>query len=55
MILNSIESREHQEGEYVERLFLPNSRDFVRLLVNFNLVKYHVQLNKCHYTQALIK
>ena len=27
--------------EYVERLFLSNSRDFVRLLVNFNMVKFH--------------
>ena len=26
---------------YVERLFLPNSRDFVRLLVNFNMSTFH--------------
>ena len=29
---------------YVERLFLPNSRDLIRLLVNFNMVGYHPQL-----------
>ena len=54
MILASIESREHHDGEYVERLFLPNSRDFVRLLVSFNLVQYHPQLMKCHYTEAML-
>ena len=28
-------------GQYRERLFLPNSRDLVRLLVSFNMVQYH--------------
>ena len=27
--------------EYIERLFLPNSRDLVRLLVNFNISQFH--------------
>ena len=34
-----------EANEYVERLFLPNSRDFVRLLVNFNMVQFHPQLH----------
>ena len=32
------------EDEYVERLFLPNSKDFVKLLVNFNMIQFHPQL-----------
>ena len=31
-------------GQYRERLFLPNSRDLVRLLVSFNMVQFHSQL-----------
>lgn len=40
-------------NEYVERLFLPNSRDFIRLLVNFNMVQFHPQLLRCPFTNAL--
>lgn len=40
-------------NEYVERLFLPNSRDFVHLLVNFNMVQFHPQLQQCLFTDAL--
>ena len=36
--------------EYVERLFLPNSRDLVRLLVDFNMSQFHPQLRGCPYT-----
>ena len=42
------------DKEYVERLFLPNSPDLVRLLVNFNLVQYHPQLFKDAYVDALM-
>lgn len=38
---------------YVERLFLPNSRDLVRLLVNFNMVQFHPQLKDCAYAASL--
>ena len=29
------------QEEYVERMFLQNSRDLVRLLVYFNMIQYH--------------
>ena len=51
MILASVEN---QDGEYVERLFLQNSKDLVRLLVSFNIAQYHPQLHKCLYTQGLL-
>ena len=39
--------------DYVERLFLPNSRDLVRLLVSFNMSQFHPQLRSCPFTRAL--
>lgn len=32
---------EQGSDEYVERLFLSNSKDFVKLLANFNMVHFH--------------
>ena len=32
---------------------MANSRDLVRLLVNFDMVKFHPQLMRCPYTAAL--
>ena len=43
-----------QESDYVERLFLPNSQDLVRLLVNFNMIQYHPQLSACPYAASLL-
>ena len=39
--------------EYVERLFLPNSRDLVQLLVDYNMSQFHPQLKGCAYTLAV--
>ena len=39
--------------DYVERLFLPNSRDLVRLLVQYNIVQFHPQLKGCSFAAAM--
>lgn len=43
-----------KQNDYVERMFLQNSRDLVRLLVHFNMVHFHPQLQGCPYSQALM-
>ena len=38
---------------YVERLYLANSKDVVRLLLNYNLVQYFPQLQGCAYINKI--
>lgn len=40
--------------DHTERLFLPNSRDLIRLLVSFNMAQFHPQLKGCPYADALM-
>jgi len=47
--------REKDASAYVERLFLPNSRDLVRLLVTFNMAQFYPQLKGCGYASALMQ
>ena len=42
------------QEDYIERLFLPNSRDLVRLLAYFNMIQFHPQLIHCPFAQALL-
>ena len=48
------DASESPSDEYTERLFLPNSRDLIRLLVQFNMVSFHPQLKGCPFSDALM-
>ena len=50
---NSEDSGNENEGEdkYTERLFLSNSKDLTRLIVNYNMDFFYPQLQGCKYVK----
>ena len=51
MLTEQIETQ--ADDQYVERMFLQNSKDLVKLLVNFNMVQFHPQLKFDSFTANL--
>ena len=51
MLTEQIETQ--ADDQYVERMFLQNSKDLVKLLVNFNMVHFHPQLKFDSFTANL--
>ena len=51
---SSMELNENvDEDKYVERLFLSNSKDLVRLIVNYNMDFFYPQLQGCKYVDQI--
>ena len=45
--------QEIEEAKYTERLFLSNSKDLVRLVVNYNMDFFYPQLQGCKYVNQI--